>query len=202
MFTGIIQDIGTVRAIDKKGDWRIEITTALDLSARAIGASIACGGCCLTVTEKGVDWFAAEVSHESLDKTTIGGWRVGSKINLEPSLRMGDELGGHFVFGHVDAVATIKSITPEGDSFKLEIEAPKDYLHLIAAKGSVTLDGISLTVNAVNGNIFSINIIPHTWTHTTMGLRKPADKVNFEVDMLARYIARMLEAKAVMQEAA
>lgn len=202
MFTGIIQDIGTIRAIEKKGDWRLEIQTALDLAARPIGASIACGGCCLTVIEKGPDWFAAEVSQESLSITTIGDWQVGTKINLEPSLRMGDELGGHFVFGHVDAIALIQSITSEGESFRFEIEVPAAYQHLIAAKGSVTLDGISLTVNAVKSNVFTVNIIPHTWMHTTMGLKKPFDHLNFEVDMLARYMARMLEAQNAMREAA
>lgn len=192
MFTGIIQDIGSVRSIEKDGDWRIVITTAMDISNTAIGASIACSGCCLTVVEKGADWFAVDVSAESLSKTIIGTWEQGTRVNLEPALRMGDELGGHIVSGHVDDLAELIEIKAEGDSHRLKIKAPSGLSHYIAEKGSVTLDGISLTVNEVEGDVFGINIIAHTWDNTTLGNATVGQHINIEIDMLARYVARML----------
>lgn len=193
MFTGIITDIGTVLTVDQsRGDVRFEIGTTWDMTDVPIGASIAHSGCCLTVIEKTKHSFFVDVSAESLSKTNLGEWTVGTKINLESSLKFGDELGGHLVSGHVDGLATLVSITPDGDSHRLKIRAPQDLKHFIAPKGSVALDGISLTVNEVEDDIFGINIIPHTWVVTTMGTRKPGDKINMEVDMLARYVARIL----------
>ena len=196
MFTGIIQDIGTVKSIEKDGDWRIVIETGMDLSATPMGASICCSGCCLTVVEMGENWFAVEVSNESLEKTVIGSWEQGTKINLEPSLKLGDELGGHIVSGHVDGLAELQSITEDADSYRLKIKAPAELAKFIAPKGSVTLDGISLTVNEVEGDVFGVNIIPHTWQETTLSERKAGDKINIEIDMLARYVVRQLEAAA------
>lgn len=195
MFTGLIQDIGRVRSIDKDGDWRIVIETGLDMTRHEIGASIACSGCCLTVVEKADDWFAVDVSAESLSKTAIGSWSTSTRINLEPSLRLGDEMGGHIVSGHVDGLARVSEITAQGDSWRLSIEAPDTLAKYIASKGSVALDGISLTVNAVEGSMFGVNIIPHTWEHTTLSDRSVGDDLNLEIDMLARYVARQLEAK-------
>lgn len=192
MFTGLIQDIGEVLDVQKDGDWRIRIQTRIDLSREKIGASICCSGCCLTVVGKGDDWFDVEVSAETLSKTSLGKWAIGKKINLEPSLRMGDELGGHFVSGHVDCVAEIVSVSPEQDSHRVQIMVPQDIAPLIAPKGSVALDGISLTVNEVEDNFFGVNIIPHTWNVTTMGQCKAGGMLNLEIDMLARYVARQL----------
>ena len=192
MFTGIIQDIGSVRSITKDGDWRIVISTAIDLSATEIGASIACSGCCLTVVEKGADWFAADVSAESLSKTIIGNWEEGTRVNLEPALCLGDELGGHIVSGHVDGLAKLIEVKAEGDSHRLKIKAPSELAHYIAPKGSVALDGISLTVNEVEGDMFGVNIIAHTWDNTTLGKAIVGQHINIEIDMLARYVARML----------
>lgn len=197
MFTGLIQDIGTVRSIDKDGDWRIVIEAkGLDMARHDIGASIACSGCCLTVVEKGDDWFAVDVSHESLGLTVIASWEQGTRINLEPSLRLGDEMGGHIVSGHVDGLAQIVDIKEDNDSWRLKIKVPQALAHYIASKGSVALDGISLTVNTVSkshgDDVFGVNIIPHTWEHTTLSDRKVGDQLNLEIDMLARYVARML----------
>jgi riboflavin synthase len=199
MFTGIIQDIGTVQSIEKSGDWRVVIKTGLDLSSTPLGASIACSGCCLTVVEAGEDWFAVDVSAESLSKTIIGQWEEGVAVHLEPSLKLGDELGGHIVSGHVDGLAVLQSITQDEDSHRLKIKAPAGLAQFIAPKGSVTLDGISLTVNEVEGDVFGVNIIPHTWEKTTLSQLKEGDMLNIEIDMLARYVARALEFK---QEAA
>jgi riboflavin synthase len=196
MFTGIIQDIGTVKSIAKEGDWRIVIETGLDLSMTPMGASIACSGCCLTVVEKGPDWFAVDVSHESLSKTVIGSWEKGARVNIEPSLKLGDEMGGHIVSGHVDGMAVLQSITQDADSYRLRFKMPQDLMKFIAPKGSVTLDGISLTVNEVEGDVFGVNIIPHTWQETTLSERKEGDKINIEIDMLARYVARQLAFQA------
>ena len=199
MFTGLIQDVGSVVSVDKtRGDARIRIATAIDLARESIGASIACSGCCLTVVEKGSSsdgqgWFDVDVSAESLSKTAIGAWDVGSAVNIEPSLRLGDEMGGHIVSGHVDGLATLESITPEGDSYRLKIRVPQDLAHFIASKGSVALDGISLTVNEVDDNVFGVNIIPHTWDKTSLGQAKEGQSLHLEIDMLARYVARMLE---------
>jgi riboflavin synthase len=193
MFTGIITDIGTVHSIENKaGDWRIAIRTNFDLSKTEIGASIACAGCCLTVVEKTGSGFYVDVSNETLSKTNIGSWAAGSKINLEQALKMGDELGGHIVSGHVDGLATVKSIQAEGDSWRLVFESPEKLAGMIAPKGSVALDGVSLTVNEVNETQFGVNIIPHTWKNTTFGDLQEGQTVHLEVDMLARYVARAL----------
>ena len=196
MFTGLIQDVGNVRGVEKAGDTRIEIATEFNLSEVAIGASIACSGICLTVTEKQSSWFAVEVSAETLSKTTLGDWQKGHLVNLERSLTLGDELGGHLVFGHVDGVAEIVSRLPDGDSTRFQIFPPRDLAKFIAPKGCITIDGVSLTVNEVedfkNKTIFGINIIPHTLEHTGFGQTMPGDRVNLEVDMLARYVARLL----------
>lgn len=195
MFTGLIQDVGRVRSIDKSGDWRIVIETDFDMDAFDIGASIACSGCCLTVVEKGAGWFSVDVSAESLGKTVLNDWEEGISVNLEPSLKMGDELGGHLVSGHVDGVALIKSIDQDQDSHRLKIEVPEELARFITSKGSVALDGISLTVNEVEGRIFGVNIIPHTWENTNLSQKADGDLLNIEIDMLARYVARMLEFK-------
>ncbi|MEZ5813691.1 MAG: riboflavin synthase [Alphaproteobacteria bacterium] len=195
MFTGLVQDVGRVRSIDKEGDWRIVIQAGLDLSAVRIGASIACCGCCLTVVEKGADWFSVDVSAESLFKTGIGKWQEGTPVNIEPSLKLGDELGGHLVFGHVDGRAELLEIKEDGDSFRLQIKAPEELAGFIAPKGSVALEGVSLTVNAVEGAVFGVNIIPHTWAHTSFSFLKEGDYLNIEIDMLARYVARQLQFK-------
>ncbi len=193
MFTGIITAQGTVTQVDAtRGDKRFVIETPWDMANVPMGASIACSGCCLTVVEKTKNSFTVDVSEESLSKTTLRDWAVGTKINLESSLKFGDELGGHLVSGHVDALATLVSITPEGDSHRLKIRVPQDLKHFIAPKGSVGLDGISLTVNEVEDDVFGVNIIPHTWTITTLGQKKVGDKLNLEIDMLARYVARIL----------
>ena len=192
MFTGIITDVGAVRAIEKKGDTRIEIDTRYDTHDIELGASIACSGPCLTVVEKGDGWFAIEASAETLSCTTIGDWQVGSKVNLERELRVGDELGGHIVSGHVDGIAQIVGMRTEGDSTRFEFEAPEDLMPYIAEKGSITLDGVSLTVNEVEGNRFGVNIISHTKAHTTFGQRAEGARINLEIDMLARYVSRLV----------
>jgi len=193
MFTGIVTDVGTVRSAEQRGDLRLRIQTGYDLVTVELGASIACSGCCLTVVEKGADWFAVEVSGESLAKTHLGDWKLGSRINLELSLKLGDELGGHLVYGHVDGAGTIVSMTPKGGSMRFVFEAPPELARFVASKGSVAIDGISLTVNEVEGNRFGVNIIPHTQAVTTLGQAKPGQRVNLEVDMLARYVQRLLE---------
>ena len=195
MFTGIITDIGTVRAIGQAGDTRFEITTGYDLGTVDMGASIACNGCCLTVIEKGPDWFAIQASAETLSKTTLGDWATGTRINLERALKLGDELGGHIVSGHVDGLGEIVAITPEGDSLRFRFRVPNELARFIAPKGSVAIDGTSLTVNEVEGNVFGVNIIPHTQAVTTWGTMKLGQRVNIEIDMLARYVARLTEYK-------
>ncbi|MEM9468718.1 MAG: riboflavin synthase [Pseudomonadota bacterium] len=197
MFTGIITDIGTIHSVDKtRGDIRFGIQTRFDLETVDIGASIACSGCCLTVVEKENDVFYVDVSAESISKTTIGSWREGTRINLERSLKVGDELGGHIVSGHVDGLAKLMSLQEEGDSWRLKFEVPQELSKFIASKGSVALDGISLTVNEVEGNQFGVNIIPHTWENTSLSDRCVGDYVHLEIDMLARYMARMMEAQS------
>ena len=196
MFTGIVTDIGEIVSVDeggKSGDRRFVIATKHDLAAVPIGASIACSGCCLTVVEKSAGRFAVDVSAESLSKTHLGAWKTGSKLNLELSLKLGDELGGHLVYGHVDGVGKIVSMTPVGGSMRFDFEVPGEVARFVAPKGSVTIDGISLTVNEVDGNRFSVNVIPHTQAVTTLGQAKVGQQVNLEVDMLARYVARLLE---------
>ncbi|KAF0098643.1 MAG: ribE [Rhodospirillaceae bacterium] len=196
MFTGIVTDIGEIVSVDpggKEGDRRFVIATNHDMTPIAIGASIACSGCCLTVIEKKDGRFAVEVSAESLDKTHLGDWTVGSRLNLELSLKLGDELGGHLVYGHVDGVGKIVSLTPEGGSVRFVFEAPTEVARFVAAKGSIAIDGISLTVNEVDGNRFGVNVISHTQAVTTLGQARVGQRVNLEVDMLARYVARLLE---------
>jgi riboflavin synthase len=191
LFTGIITDIGTVREIRPGGDTTFVIETDLDLSDLALGASIACSGVCLTAIEHGVNWFAVQVSAETLSRSTLKQWQVGSRINLERALKAGDELGGHIVSGHVDAVAEIVERRKEGDSERFSFRVPDEFARAVAPKGSVALNGVSLTVNEVQGNRFGVNLIPHTLAHTTFGAAKVGDRINFEIDMLARYVARL-----------
>jgi len=195
MFTGIITDIGRVRSLSKPGDTLIEIETAYDVSRIDIGASIACSGPCLTVVRRGVTdgkgWFAVEASAETLSKTTIGDWAVDSVVNLERALRVGDELGGHIVSGHVDGVGTVRSIRQEGGSWRFSFEAPGELMRYIAPKGSICIDGVSLTVNEVDGTTFGVNIIPHTFAHTTFGSMTQGQRINLEIDALARYVERI-----------
>jgi len=194
MFTGIVTDVGRVRRITSTArDHRYEIETAFDTATIDLGASISHAGCCLTVTEKGPGWFAVEVSGETLSKTTLGAWAEGTRVNLERAAKLGDELGGHIVSGHVDGLGTVVSITPVGGSHRMVIEAPAPLHRYIAAKGSITVDGVSLTVNTVEGRTFGLNIIPHTWEHTTLGGLQVGNSVNLEIDMLARYLARWQE---------
>ncbi len=193
MFTGIITDIGEIRAIERRGDVRLQIATAYDTGNIDIGASIACHGVCLTVVDKGGDWFAVDVSAETLKCSCLGDWQAGTRLNLERSLRVGDELGGHIVSGHVDGVAKVVDLTPEGDSVRIDFELPQDLALFVAPKGSITLNGASLTVNAVGGDRFGINVIPHTQARTTFGTTAIGDRVNVEIDVLARYVARLRE---------
>ncbi|MFV0410717.1 MAG: riboflavin synthase [Paracoccus sp. (in: a-proteobacteria)] len=196
MFTGIITDIGMVRKVEKNGDMRARIGCVYEMSSVDIGASIACDGVCLTVIGKGDDWFDVDISAETISKTNIGanGWETGRPLNLERALKVGDELGGHIVSGHVDGTAEIVAMENEGDSTRLVFEAPADLARFIAPKGSVALNGTSLTVNEVEGNRFGVNLIPHTQEVTTWGRAKVGDAVNLEIDTLARYVARLAEA--------
>jgi riboflavin synthase len=197
MFTGIVTALGSVRALSPIGDGKdMRLTIAApwpDIGSIALGASIACSGCCLTAVEIGSDWFAADASAETLACTTLGTWRVGTRVNLERSLRMGDELGGHIVSGHVDGVGRAVSATPENASTRWRFRVPRDLARFIAVKGSVAVDGVSLTVNAVDGDTFGVNVIPHTAQVTGFGSLAPGDAVNIEIDMLARYVARLAE---------
>ncbi len=194
MFTGIVTDVGSVRSVrETNRDRRYEIETAYDMATVDMGASISHAGCCLTVVEKGEGWFAVEVSAETLSKTTLGQWSEGAPVNLERAARLGDEMGGHIVSGHVDGLGEVLSITPEGGSHRLMIRAPKPLHRLIAPKGSITVEGVSLTVNAVEDDVFGLNIIPHTWDVTTLGRLTVGSRVNLEIDMLARYLARWQE---------
>jgi riboflavin synthase len=194
MFTGIVTDVGKVRAVrDTNRDRRFEIETAFDLSTVELGASIAHAGCCLTVVEKGEGWFAVEVSGETLDHTTLGEWSEGRPVNLERSARVGDELGGHIVSGHVDGVGEIISIVSEGGSHRVKVRVPQPLHRYIAPKGSIAIEGVSLTVNEVEDDVFGVNLIPHTWEVTTLGGLSVGSKVNLEIDMLARYLARWRE---------
>ena len=200
MFTGIITDIGTIRSREDRGDTRLVIATAYDTDTIDLGASIACSGACLTVVDKGADadghWFAIDASGETLARTAAGMWDAGHRLNLERALRIGDELGGHIVTGHVDAVGRIVAVEPVGDSVKVTVEAPAELAPHIAAKGSITLDGVSLTVNDVADQAdgtahFTLNIIPHTQEMTTLDEAAAGRPVNLEIDILARYLARM-----------
>jgi riboflavin synthase len=193
MFTGIVTDLGSVRSITQDGDTRFEFNTLYDTGSFDIGASICCSGACMTVIDKGPGWFAISASQESLSKTTMGDWAQGSPVNFERSLRMGDEMGGHIVSGHVDGVASVVAIKPEGDSLRFVFRVPEHLRLFIASKGSVAIDGVSLTVNEVEGDTFGVNIIPHTQDVTTFGNLSVGSRVNLEIDMLARYVARLLE---------
>ena len=195
MFTGIITDVGRVASVSGSGDTRFEIETVYEPDSIDLGASIACSGVCLTVIEKGTrddkHWFAVEASKETLDVTTAGDWQTGHSLNLERALKLGDELGGHIVSGHVDALAEIVNIRTEGDSQRFTFRAPKDIMRFVAPKGSITLDGTSLTVNEVGGNTFGVNLISHTQSVTSWGASRAGDRVNLEIDVLARYVARL-----------
>ena len=193
MFTGIITDLGRVRSLSPGGVTRIVLETAYDTAAIAMGASIACNGACLSVVDKGPGWFAVDASAETLARTTIGSWRSGTPVNLERPLKLGDELGGHLVSGHVDGLAEITDRRPDGDSLRFEIRVPAAFQRFIAPKGSVALDGVSLTVNEVEGEVFGVNIIPVTQRETSFGKLAPGERVNLEIDMLARYLARLME---------
>jgi riboflavin synthase len=194
MFTGIVTDVGRVRTVrDTNRDRRFEIETTFDLSTVDIGASISHAGCCLTVVEKGDRWFAVEVSGETLAMSTLSDWVEGRRVNLERAARVGDELGGHIVSGHVDGVGEVLSIESEGGSHRVRIRAPKPLHRFIAPKGSITIEGVSLTVNEVEDDVFGVNLIPHTWDVTTLGQLKLGARVNLEIDMLARYLARWRE---------
>ena len=200
MFTGIITDIGTVRSAEQRGDLRLAISCSYDLATVDLGASIACSGTCLTVVDKGPDWFAVDVSVESISRTAAGLWQQGARLNLERALRLGDELGGHLVTGHVDGVGTVVGTCPEGASARIGISAPADLGPYIAAKGSITIDGVSLTVNEVRDaddgtTHFAVNIIPHTAEHTTLGMVEAGRQLNLEIDILARYLMRMADAR-------
>lgn len=194
MFTGIITDLGTVMDAVQGGAAaaaRFRIRTAYDMETVAMGASIACNGCCLTVVDKGADWFAVDISRETLDKTTLGDWTAGMRVNLERALRAGDELGGHLVSGHVDGAAIIEDLREDTGSRRMTIAPPEALMRFIAPKGSVVLDGVSLTVNEVDNATFGVNIIPHTLSVTTLGEAKVGGRLNMEIDLLARYVARL-----------
>ena len=196
MFTGIVTDVGEVVGTDQRGDLRLQIRTGYDLATIDLGASISCSGVCLTVVDKGGDWFAVDVSGETVSRTAADMWRQGARLNLERSLRMGDELGGHIVTGHVDGVGKVLGICAEGDSTRIGVRVDRSLAPSIAQKGSITLDGVSLTVNEVrdetDGTHFAVNIIPHTAKETTLGSLSEGRQVNVEIDLIARYIDRML----------
>lgn len=201
MFTGIVTDVGTIRSADQRGDLRLVIETSYDLDSVEMGASIACSGACLTVVDKGEDWFAVDVSTETLSRTASSHWRKGARLNLERSLRLGDEVGGHILAGHVDSVGEVIGVCEEGDSKRVGISVPRSLGPMIAAKGSVALDGVSMTVNEVRDDDdgkthFSVNVIPHTAKQTTLGDLVQGRQLNVEVDVLARYIDRMLKARS------
>jgi riboflavin synthase len=196
MFTGIVTDMGEILELEQKGDLRARIATAYDPAGIDIGASIACDGVCLTVVALGRsprNWFDVQISGETLSKTNLGGWSAGRRVNLERALKVGDELGGHIVSGHVDGVAEVVALRPEGDSLRVTFRAPEDLAKFIAPKGSICLNGTSLTVNEVEGCTFGINFIPHTQKVTTWGRVAAGDRVNLEVDTMARYVARLRE---------
>jgi riboflavin synthase len=201
MFTGIVTDVGRIEAAEARGDLRLRIGCAYDMAAIALGASIACSGVCLTVVDKGDTWFAVDVSQETQSRTAPGLWAEGARLNLERALKLGDELGGHIVTGHVDGIGEIVAVESVGDSVRLGIAADTSLAPYVAAKGSIALDGVSLTVNEVapgtgGGVIFTVNIIPHTAAETTLDSLAPGRRLNIEIDILARYIGRLLEARA------
>ena len=201
MFTGIITDVGAIRSVERRGDTRVVVETAFDTATVDLGASISCSGVCLTVVDKGVGkegapgWFAVDVSGETLSRTAQGQWTAGKRLNLERAMRLGDELGGHIVTGHVDGIAEIVEVRPDGDSKRIGFAVPRELAPFLAPKGSVTVDGVSLTVNDVtdraDGAHFSVNVIPHTQAQTTLGRLEAGEAVNIEIDVLARYLQRM-----------
>ena len=195
MFTGIITDIGELISLDKQGDWQLRIKTHWNTKDIDIGASIACSGICLTVIDREGNYFDVSASMETVSITTLQTWQLGKKINLERALRVGDELGGHIVSGHVDGIITLSEIKPDNDSYRLKFLIDEKFEGLIASKGSVCIDGISLTVNSVTDSSFDVNIISHTWNETAIGNCVVGDAANLEIDMLARYVARLLEMK-------
>ena len=194
MFTGIVSDIGNVEAVETRGDTRVRIATAFDTATVDLGASISCSGVCLTVVDKGPGWFAVDVSGETASRTADQ-WRPGARLNLERAMRLGDELGGHIVTGHIDGVAEVERVEPAGDSIRVRFRLPRELAAFVAPKGSVTIDGVSLTVNEVedgaDGCRFGVNVIPHTRGATTLGDLQPGSTVNVEIDVLARYLMRM-----------
>ncbi len=196
MFTGLITDIGTISASEARGDLRLRIACGYDMESIALGASIACSGACLTVIAKGPDWFEVDLSAETVARTAPGRWTPGTRLNLERALKVGDELGGHIVTGHVDGLAMLESVAPVGDSHQLMFVVPKPLAPYVAPKGSISIDGVSLTVNEVvdradGSAAFALNIIPHTWAQTTLGDLAPGDAAHVEIDVLARYLSRM-----------
>ncbi len=195
MFSGIITEIGKIEKIDRRGDWTVHVSASFPLDDLAIGTSVACDGICLTVVEKAGSCFVVQLSTETVQKTTARWWQVGSLVNIERSLRVGDEMAGHIVSGHVDGVLKIISREEEKDSIRYRFEIPADYAFFLAPKGSIALDGVSLTINEVAGNIFGVNIIPHTQKETTIGEKASGDLMNFEIDLIARYVGAMLKAR-------
>lgn len=195
MFTGIITHEGRIVRVEGTSDRRLTVASGLDYAKVSLGASVAHSGVCLTVVDKGTDHHVVEASPETLARTTLGGWCEGTTVNLETSLRLGDEMGGHVVFGHVDATAPILALAPVGDCWRLEVGMPPSLAPMVAVKGSIAVDGISLTVNSVAADRFALTIVPYTWDHTTLAGRRAGDLVNLEADMLARYVARQLEAR-------
>jgi riboflavin synthase len=196
MFTGIVTDVGEVRRLQRgEGLVSLTIATVFDTAKIALGASIACSGVCLTMVAREPDAFIVEVSGETLARSTVGEWREGTKVNLEQSLKLGDEMGGHLVLGHVDGVARVVERRPDGESVRFSFEAPADFAPFIAPKGSVALDGVSLTINEVEGQRFGVNIIPHTLAHTDFAEAAPGTRMNLEIDLIARYVGRLLEAR-------
>ena len=201
MFTGLVSDVGTVRKAEQRGDLRLEIATAYPLAEIALGASIACSGVCLTVVDKGEDWFAVDVSAETVSRTAAELWRQGARLNLERALRIGDELGGHLVTGHVDGVAQVTEVHDDGASTRIAMVLPRDLAPFVAEKASITLDGVSLTINGVTdrageGPLVTANIIPHTAEHSTLGEVAVGRQLNVEIDVLARYLHRMTTLKS------
>lgn len=201
MFTGIITDIGTIEAVEQRGDLRARIATGYDTDTIEMGASIACSGVCLTVVQKGPGWFAVDISAESVSRTPSGRWDAGQRLNLERALKVGDELGGHIVTGHVDGIGTVVASEPEGDSRRVAISVPDALAPHLAPKGSITVDGVSLTVNNVDdraeGTVFGVNIIPHTTKITTLADLAPGKALNLEIDVLSRYLVRMQDYKKI-----
>jgi riboflavin synthase len=193
MFTGIITDLGRLRSLTPGGVARIVLETGYDTATIAPGASIACNGVCLSVVDKGPGWFAVDASAETLARTTIGSWVTGRPVNLERPLRLGEELGGHLVSGHVDGVGEVVERRPDGESLRLRIRVPLDLARFVAPKGSIAVDGVSLTVNEVDGAVFGVNIIPVTLRQTGFGRISPGERVNLEIDLLARYLARLID---------